>query len=153
MSKSLSLLIVIVALGFIVGAVAEKANMSPTKLLNTATHVVTGDVAAIYQRTVDAQDWQYTHYLIEIRAKECEKGEGIDPGDLVYARCWTRKWIGVGTMPPSTRGHRGIPSEGDVVRVYLARNAYDGFSRDNHDGGFNVIGANGFVKLEPSTGE
>ena len=39
---------------------------------------------------------------------------------------------------------RRIPKEGDRVRVYLARNAYDGFG-DNGDGGFNVIGANGFA--------
>jgi len=34
------------------------------------------------------------------------------------------------------------------VLIYLAKNAYDGFTRDNHDGGFNVIGANGFCAVE-----
>jgi hypothetical protein len=49
--------------------------------------------------------------------------------------------------PPSTSGHRGLPEEGDRVRVYLARNAYDGFTDQNEDGGYNVIGANGFELL------
>jgi hypothetical protein len=34
--------------------------------------------------------------------------------------------------------------------VYLARNAYDGYTFDNKDGGFNVIGANGFETLNPT---
>ena len=51
------------------------------------------------------------------------------------------------TVPPSSPGHMGTPVEGDTVRVYLARNAYDGFTMDNTDGGFNVIGGNGFEKL------
>jgi hypothetical protein len=50
-------------------------------------------------------------------------------------------------MPPGTNGHRGCPSEGATLRIYLARNAYDGFSDDNKDGGFNVIGANGFEEM------
>jgi hypothetical protein len=37
--------------------------------------------------------------------------------------------------------------------VYLARNAHDGFDPDNKDGGFNVIGANGFEKLAPPPGK
>jgi hypothetical protein len=35
------------------------------------------------------------------------------------------------------------------VRIYLARNAYDGYTYENKDGGFNVLGVNGFEKLKP----
>ena len=77
-----------------------------------------------------------------------EKGDGVEPEELVYARYWRRQWVGPGQMPTSTTGHRGLPARGDKIRVYLAQNAYDGFSRDNNDGGFNVIGANGFQVLE-----
>ena len=78
---------------------------------------------------------------------EQEKGEGPAKGGLVYARYWTREWTGKGPMPPGTSGHKGCPSEGKTLRIYLARNAYDGFSDGNKDGGYNVIGANGFEAI------
>ncbi len=128
---------------------AEKANMAASDLSKTATHLIVGKVAAVYERTETTGDWKYTKYVAEIRVSNCEKGEGLKKGDLVYARYWNRAWQGRGPMPPSTSGHRGLPAAGDTVRVYLARNAYDGFDHDNKDGGFNVIGANGFEKLQP----
>lgn len=127
---------------------AEKANMSPESLRRVATHVVVGKVAAIYQRSRDGGGWRYTHYVAEVAVKECEKGEGLEAGGLVYVRYWTREWRGWGEQPASTIGHRGLPAEGDTLRIYLARNAYDGFTEDNKDGGLNVIGANGFEKPE-----
>ncbi|MBM4002009.1 MAG: hypothetical protein FJ295_01795 [Planctomycetes bacterium] len=51
-------------------------------------------------------------------------------------------------QPPDTSGHRGLPREGQSIRVFLARNAYNGFG-ETKDGGFNVIGANGFEALNP----
>jgi hypothetical protein len=39
-----------------------------------------------------------------------------------------------------------------VVRVYLARGAYDGFGAGSQDGGFDVLGANGFEKLTADPG-
>jgi hypothetical protein len=126
--------------------------MSVAQLTKTASHVVTGDVLAIYEREELNGDWKYTRYIAEIRIGECEKGDGIVKGDLVYVRYWQRAWIGKGQQPPSTSGHRGIPRNGDSLRVYLARNVYDGFTKDNNDGGLNVIGANGFEKLTQPTG-
>jgi hypothetical protein len=129
---------------------AEKVPLSPEELKQTATHVVTGKVVAVYARTETAGDWKYTKYVAEVRVGECEKGDGIKKGDIVYARYWQRSWIGQGQVPPSTIGHRGLPADGDTFRVYLAKNAYDGFTQDNKDGGYNVIGANGFEKLKPA---
>lgn len=126
---------------------AEKAPLSPEELRSTATHVVTGQVTAIYSRNEDAGDWRYTKYVAEIRVGECEKGEGIKKGELIYVRYWHRSWIGKGEIPPSTVGHSGLPRSSDQVRVYAARNAYDGFTFDNKDGGLNVIGGNGFEVL------
>lgn len=71
-------------------------------------------------------------------------------GDVVSARYWQRAWVGQGQIPPSTIGHRGLPADGDTLRIYLAKNVYDGFTQDNKDGGFNVIGANGFEKVKPA---
>jgi len=134
-------------------ALAEKVNMSPEQLRKTATHVVTGQVAAIYERTVRDQNWETTYYVAEVKVNDCEKGDGLKKGDLMYVRYWHRGWIGQGQVPPSTSGHRGLPTIGETLRIYTARNAYDGFSNGNNDGGFNVIGANGFEKLKPANGK
>src|SRR5829696_7931809 len=132
---------------------AEKAPLSPEELRKTATHVVVGQVAAVYTRTETAGDWRYTHYVAEVRVAETEKGDGLKKGDLVYARYWHRQWVGAGEQPPSTAGHWPVPAAGQTVRVYLARNAYDGFTFDNKDGGFNVIGGNGVEPLKPAAGK
>jgi hypothetical protein len=138
----------LVALVGCVPAVAEKVDLSPEQLRKTATHVVVGEVVAVFERTDTDGSWKRTRHVAEVRVTECEKGEGLKAGDLVYVRYWRRAWKGWGAPPPSTSGHRGLPAEGERLRVYLARNAYDGFGEDNRDGGFNVIGANGFEKLK-----
>lgn len=126
---------------------AEKVDMAKERLASTATHVVLAKVAAVYTRVVREQDWNVTRHVAEVGIEAVEKGEGIATSDPLYVRYWTREWAGRGTPPPSTAGHRGLPKEGARVRIYLARNAYDGFDPENNDGGFNVIGANGFEAL------
>jgi hypothetical protein len=130
-------------------ALGEKVDMSPKALRDTATHVVTGEVVAVYSRVETAGEWRYTRYVAEVKVATVEKGEGIAKGSLAYVRYWTRAWVGRRPMPPSTTGHRGLPEAGEKHRIYLARNAYDGFAsaEENSDGGLNVIGANGFEKL------
>ena len=132
---------------------AEKSPLSPDELRKTATHVVTGRVAAVFERTEVAGDWKYTRFVAEVRVDECEKGDGHRKGELVYVRYYRRARGGVGEQPPSSPGHTELPAVGDAVRVYMAQNAYDGFTSDNTDGGFNVIGANGFEKLTPAVGK
>ena len=148
MFRKLPLFSVIASALLVTAVRAEKPQMSPEELRETATDVVTGKVMAIYARAETSGDWKYTKYVAEIRVDGCEKGDGARQGNLVYARYWTRGWIGKGEVPPSTAGHRDLPRDGEVLRVYMARNAYDGFGSDNKDGGFNVIGANGFEKLK-----
>jgi hypothetical protein len=149
MLRNLFLLTVVTSTALGTPIRAEKVNSSPEELRKIATHIVTGQVTAVYERSETAGDWKYTRYVAEIRVAGCEKGDGIKKGDLVYARYWRRAWIGKSQVPPSTAGHRGLPSAGEFLRVYLARNAYDGFGFDNKDSGLNVIGANGFEKLKP----
>jgi hypothetical protein len=136
----------VIALAIASLASAEKINLTPAQLRETATHVVVADVRAIYTRKESKGDWLYTHYLAELHVEASEKGD-LEKDQLAYVRYWRRRWQGKGQMPTSTTGHRGLPSTGDTVRVYLARNAYDGFTRHNHDGGLNVIGANGFENV------
>jgi len=132
---------------------AEKSPLSPDELRETATHVITGRVAAVFERTEVAGDWKYIRFVAEVRVDGCEKGDGIHKGELLYVRYYSRAWVGAGEQPPSSPGHTGLPSAGNAVRLYLARNAYDGFTSDNTDGGFNVIGGNGFEKLTRAVGK
>lgn len=127
-------------------AQAEKVDTPKAGLQKMATHIVFGEVRAVYERHENAGRYAYTHYVAEIKAEKVEKGEGIAAGGLVYVRYWRRRWIGAGKPPPGTAGHRGLPEKGEKLRVYLARNVYDGFTKDNTDGGYNVIGANGFER-------
>jgi hypothetical protein len=126
---------------------AEKIDMDPGELRETATHVIVGEIVHVYERKEVDKEWSTTHYVAEVRVKEIEKGGGIEKGGLVYVRYWRRSWVGEGHIPPSTVGHRGAPKSGESLRIYMSRNAYDGFGTTN-DGGFNVIGANGFERLK-----
>ena len=126
---------------------AEKAPMSKQALEKTATHVVTGAVKAVYTREAREGRWKVKHHIAEVEVVSVEKGEGLEKGQLVYPRYWTRRWAGPGTQPPSTSGHSGLPKTGETLRIYMARNAYDGFGTTD-DGGLNVIGANGFERLD-----
>jgi hypothetical protein len=131
----------------VAGVRGEKVNMSPAELKKTATHVIVGTVIAVYESTVTDKDWSTTRCLAEVRIKSVEKGENLKEDELVYIRYWHRRWIGSGRPYPTTNGHRGLPQAGETLRIYLARNAYNGFGQTN-DGGFDVIGANGFEKLK-----
>ena len=126
---------------------AEKAPMSKEALTKVATHVVTGKVKAVYAREKVEGRWRVQRYVAEVEVASVEKGDGLEKGGLVYVRYWTRDWAGRGPQPPSTSGHVGLPKEGAKMRIYLARNAYDGFG-ETDDGGFNVIGGNGFEPLD-----
>jgi hypothetical protein len=101
-------------------------------------------VTAIYERNETGTHWRTTYYVAEIKISNAEKGDGLQKDHLVYVRYWDRAWISQEQMPPSTTGYRGLPKQGDNVRAFLAKNAYDGFSSGNNDGGYNVIGPNGF---------
>ena len=134
-------------------AIAEKASMTAEENAEVATDIAVGTVAAIYTREQEIGDWHYVFHVAEIKVEKVEKGKGLSDKAPAYVRYWHRGWIGEGRVPPSTSGHRGLPGEGDQVRVYVARNAYDGFSFENKDGGFNVIGCDGFEILKKAEAE
>jgi hypothetical protein len=127
---------------------AEKINMPPSALRQIATDVVIGKVVSISQQTATEGDWRVTHYTAEVKVLATEKGNTLKRGRLFSARYWHRSWAGSRKVASfGTAGYRGLPSEGETLRIYLARNAYDGFTYANHDGGYNVIGANGFEPI------
>lgn len=139
----------LVGLGLSAGPVpVEVPNRSQKKLEELSTHIVTGEVVAIYERKVEDRSWATTYRIAEINVEAVEKGELEVESGPIYVRYWDRSWTGGSPPPTSTNGHRGLPSEGDSLRIYLARNAYDGFGTSNEDGGLNVLGPNGFAPLE-----
>lgn len=140
-------LLVLLTVGLPAASHAEKMDLSPDRLGRLATHTVTGAVLAIYERNESKDGWNYRRFIAEVRVIKCEQGVGVSEGELIYVRYWRRKWIGQGLVPPRTLGHRGLPASGQTLRIYLARNAYDGSDHGNNDDGFNVLLANGFEKL------
>lgn len=138
--------IVVAIVSFGDSALAEKAPLSKKELEETATHIVVGKVQAIYSRQEQRGDYQYTHYVAEIKVDKVEKGEG--PKELLYVRYLDIAWKGPGQVPPGPGGHYPVPKVAEDYRFYLARNAYDGFTRDNKDGGYNIIYGNGTEPLK-----
>jgi hypothetical protein len=155
MLRILILIAAVPAIALAAPAWPLKPDLSPDRLGRMATHVVTGKVTAVYERTETVDDWNYTRYVAEVRVDGCEKGDGVKKGDIVYVRYWRRAWAGKGAPNPRavTYQYRHLPGAGEALRIYLARNSYDGFTVDNKDGGFNVIGPNGFEQLLPATGK
>lgn len=130
---------------------AEKVPMSEAQMKKMATHIVTGKVTAIYTKKVKQGSYEVTKHLAELQVTAVEKGEGISKEAPLYVRYWTQRFTGWGSPPPGTNGHHPLPKEGGTHRVYLARKAYDGFhpKAKNDDGGYNVLGANGWTAWKP----
>lgn len=78
MFRNLSLFAVVTSLALVTPLRAEKVDMSPEELRKTATHVITGQVTTVYERTKTIGDWKYTKYVAEIRVEEGEKGDGVE---------------------------------------------------------------------------
>jgi hypothetical protein len=152
--KTFSLALLTIFLGTLLApSRAEKVDIFPAQLRDTATHVIVGTVLQVFQRQVRDETWDTTYYVAETRITGVEKGTGLEKGTLVYVRYWTRGFRQGDPLlhlkhGPDTNGHRGLPKDGETLRIYLAQNAYDGFGYGNNDGGFNVIGANGFERLK-----
>ncbi len=134
----------------LVPAVAEKPMSTPAQLAAGATHIVWGDVVRVFTRVQRYGTWEDTDLVAEVKVAAVEKGDGIRLDRPLYARYWTKAWKGAGYPPSGTSGHSELPKEGAAVRLYLARNANDGFGTEQHDGGYNVLGKNGIQLLTPA---
>ena len=121
---------------------AEVPNQSPEQLKKNAHNIVVGQVQAIYRSSERDANHEHIDSVAEIRVTAVEKGTAFQPGDLVYARFWNRNWLGAGSPPPGSGGHRGAPKKGESARVYLER---------GEDQGNNVLLPNGF-QVVPAQG-
>jgi hypothetical protein len=123
---------------------AEVPSRTPEALRLAATHIVTGQVMRIYDRSYSHGNGAEIRYVAEVRVKSVDAGHGINSGSLIYVRYFTQEHP-AGTTAAS--GHRGLPQEGDTVRIFLAQNAKDLSGEVNEDGGLNVLFPNGFEQL------
>jgi hypothetical protein len=90
-----------------------------------ATHVAVGKVEAVYERV----DKGFRYYLVEIAVEKATKGDGLEAGTTLYARCyrWNGDYYKGNTEAERKRAllsfssYDGVPKEGDRVRVYLKR--------------------------------
>jgi len=130
---------------------AEKADTPAAALREAATSVIVGTVRAIYERTVREGGWRVTKYVAEVEVAKDEKGS-LAKGSLAYVRYWSRTWSSFGLQPPSTSGHRGLPKEGETLRIYAVGKGHNGFG-ETTDGGLDVYGANGFERLAEKSGK
>ena len=130
---------------------AAKAPSSKQQLETIATHIVVGKVQAVYSHKERegiplVSGYEYDHKVAEVKIEKVEKGKISE--SLVYVRYWSRTWKGIGLPPPGGQSYENQPKKDQTCRFYLARNAYDGLSREgNNDGGYNVIYVNGIQPI------
>jgi hypothetical protein len=123
------------------GAGAEVPDRTPEQLERGASHRVVGEVQAVYAAVSREADFEDTKGVAEIRITAVGKGDGLKPGELIYARYWRRAWRGAGNPPSGSNGHRGLPKVGEAVDVYLKR---------AKDTGYDVLLPNGFQPRQPN---
>ncbi len=138
-----------VALLAVLPAAAERPPLDAAGLDAESTHVLTGTVKAVYSRDVQSNLYGAgtveTQSVLEIEVEAVEKGDGVKPRDVVYARCWQLKKRGVDGLRPGPSGHF-VPAEGARVRAYLARGKYP--PTGQNDNGLAVVYPNG-IELSP----
>ncbi len=111
--------------------------LDPADLKSDSSHILVVEVQQEYTTKRERQPgFIDTLHVYEAKVVKVEKGAGLDVGTLVYARAWTAAkrpdgWTGAG-------GVRGLPSTGEVVRLYLRRGA---------DGGLRILDPNGVERL------
>ena len=149
MPKSVLILLSLFLFNFIWGA---KAPSSKLELETIATHIVVGKVQAVYSYKKRegiplVSGYEYDHNVAEVKIEKVEKGKISE--SLVYVRYWSRTWRGIGLPPPGGQSYENQPKKDQTCRFYLARNAYDGWSRQgNNDGGYNVVYVNGIQPID-----
>ena len=118
-------------------------------LRKSATHIAVGEVVRVYSVKEREGSFEVHRYVAELKVDAVEKGEGIAKAEPLYVRWFTQQWKGPGPGPTGSSGHYGwTPKAGQKARVFLAKNAHDGYTPDNQDGGYNVLVPNGFEKYK-----
>lgn len=123
--RLITCIVSLVTLGLTAPTFAERAPEEHSQ----ATHVVVGVVAGVYVRN----EKDMHHYLVEIAIEKVEKGEGFKPGGTFYVACYLRNhgyYKGKKLTEEEKKelafrwsAYRGVPDEGQRVRVYAKHEA------------------------------
>ncbi len=112
--------------------------LSTDDLKTDASLVVVVEVLQVFDRVHRRDGTSTDHrYLIEVKVKSVEKGDGARPDMLLYARAWQPAKRPEGWTGP--QGQNVVPGPGDVVRFYLRR---------AKDGGLSLLSPNGVEPMK-----
>jgi S1-C subfamily serine protease len=100
---------------------AVAADEDLEKLRSDASHIVVGGVKAIYSFEQTTPDWTMSHRLAEVEVAEVEKGEGIEPGQLIYVR------YSVQSDPAGAAAKTPYPNVRSTFHLFLKRAADGGY--------------------------
>jgi hypothetical protein len=119
---------------------AERPAQSRERLMESASHALTGTVVRTYERQEQKDDrgFERTYGIAEINVSLVTKGSDIKQGERAFVRYWVKKWIGGGSPPPGSNGNWGIPMATDSVEVFV---------EGNRETGYDVLQPNGFFKV------
>ena len=102
--------------------VAAQAPRSTEQLKKLFTHIVAGQVIKVVKTkgvSTRERGWYDYYFSITIQVEKAE-GRGLAAGARITVHAW-RPVPALIPRPPSLQGHDVIPSEGDVVEVFLKR--------------------------------
>ena len=122
--RKLLIFAVLAALKFRTGfAFADRPNESR----NAASHVIVGEVLAVYV----SETKSYKHYALAIEIEQVERGLELLQQDVVYVTCYQRK-PGQSSLDADSEGHLSVPKAGERVHVFLQgqRGRYEGLYPD-----------------------
>lgn len=150
----LASLFILCNLSSLPNAISAEAPRSKQQLKKMASHIVVGKILGIYEKKEKIKDddgfsWERTRSVAEVQIERTEKGEGIDKKNPLYIKYWSQRANGFFPVPGLTGQWENF-KEGDSLRIYLAKQVTDGY-KVNQDGGYHVIGPNGFEKPKSST--
>ena len=114
----------------------DRPHLSPERLAASSSDVVIGAVVRVYTKELTNTDFQTTLCVAEIAVEKVVKGDSLKPGSIVFAKYYSKKWVGEGQMPPGWNGQQCVA--GGRYRVHL---------RGSHVKGFRVVEPNGFAAL------
>lgn len=110
---------------------------SDDDLASSATHIVVGEVTQVFSRVEEVGPGAENRiFLLEVKVVEVAKGEGFQPGKVLYARTWQTSKRPMGWAGP--QGQNAIPPPGEKVRLFL---------RQSDDGGLDIVVPNGIAPV------
>ena len=112
----------------------DRPRLSPERLVASSSDVVIGAVVRVYTKESTDTKFQTTLCVAEIAVEKVVKGDSLKPGNNVFAKYYSKKWVGEGPMPPGWNGQQCVA--GGRYRVHL---------QGNRAKGFRVVEPNGFA--------